>query len=148
MWMSTIGIKESNPFDWILENVPWKVISRRKKRLAQRLVLGKMMKSAKCWFCFSPAGLCCVHGVAPGCWPARRGLTARGQPVSCCVSSPLLPVAMKTSCRPTHFFREARNGNLGYSHLIYLFFGCAGSSLLHVGSLVLTCELLIAPRGI
>lgn len=46
--MSTIGIKESNPFDWILENVPWKVISRRKKRLAQRLVLGKMMKSAKC----------------------------------------------------------------------------------------------------
>lgn len=34
-------------------------------------------------------------------------------------SSLLLPTATKTSCHQTHCFREAGNGNLGYSHLIY-----------------------------
>ena len=37
-------------------------------------------------------------------------------------SSPLLPTAMKTSCRQTHFSREASSGSLRYSHLIYCYF--------------------------
>lgn len=44
-------------FDWVLENVPWRVVPEGKK-LAQRLVLGKMRKSAKLCFYFFPTGPC------------------------------------------------------------------------------------------
>lgn len=77
-------------FDWILENVPWKVISRRKERLAQRLVLGKIMKSASPGS-VSPQLACAV---STG-WPQAAGRPAGA---SLCRASPCRVVSPAFRC--------------------------------------------------